>query len=159
MARTFIHRLLDALFKRKKEVEPSSVNKAGNKKIKTAKAGSKPQVKEKSDTETEEEVEERIRSCALEIKGCIDLINSTGEDNPGESKSGRGRANVKGKDAGNRKNAKKRKIGKSAKRSKKGASPAEMMMLLAKAEEKLSEAVIKAKEDDDKKIDGRKKQR
>lgn len=159
MARTFIHRLLDALFNRKKDDVTPSGNKTGSKKIKTAKAGSKAEVKEKSDTEIEAEVEEKIRSCALEIKGCIDLINSTGENIPAKSKKRSGRHNIAGKAAGNRKAANKKKTGKEAKKSNKGASPAEMMMLLAKAEEKLSEAVVKAKQDDDKKRDAKTKQR
>lgn len=146
-------RLFKALFKRKTQDEASSGNKAGKNKIKTAKAGSKVHVKEKSDTENEAEIEERIRSSALEIKNCIDLINSTGEEIPVKSKRGSGHA----KNAGRAKN--KRKRGKAAKKDKQGASPAEMITLLAKAEEKLSEAVMKAKENDDKKRDRKIKKR
>ena len=167
MGRAFIQRLLNALFKertmfkRKKEDnaireakdQAATSDKARNKTAKTANARSKANLKEEHKAETEVETEERIRSCAVDIKKCIDLINNTGT--PDKPKRGRGRANVDNrkadKSAGNRKTSGSRNSDRSAKRSKQGVSPAEMVILLAKAEEKLSEAVVKAKEKDDKK--------
>jgi hypothetical protein len=171
MGRAFIQRLLNALYKErtifntKKENKAISEakdqaatrDKARNKTAKTANTRSKANLKEKHkpETEAEAEAEERIRSCAVEIKGCIDLINNSSTGTPGKPKGGRGRANVDNrkadKSAGNRKTSGSRNSDRSAKRSKQGVSPAEMVILLAKAEEKLSEAVVKAKEKDDKK--------
>jgi hypothetical protein len=158
MGRTLIQRLLNALFKRKKgdnaiseaKDQAATRGKAGNK---TVNARSKANVKEKHKAETEVETEEKIRSCALEIKNCIDLINNTGT--PDKSKGDNRRAKVNdrkaNKSAGNRKASGSRKRDKDMKKSKQGVSPAEMVKLLAKAEKKLSNAVVKAKEKEDKK--------
>jgi hypothetical protein len=158
MGRTFIHRLLNALFKRNKEDNDTSRAKdqaaiRGKAPNKAANARSKANLKEKHKAETEIETEEKFRSCALEIKNCIDLINSTGT--PDKSKGDNGRAKVdnrkKGKNAGNRKVSGSRKSEKDMKKSKQGVSPAEMVQLLAKAEKNVSKAVEKAKEKEDKK--------
>ncbi|MBW7990273.1 MAG: hypothetical protein FVQ84_09700 [Planctomycetes bacterium] len=169
MGRTFIQCVLNALFKertlfkRKKEgnaiIEAKGQATTSDKAAKTVNAKSKANLKEKHKPETEEETEEKIRSCAVDIKNCIDLINNTGT--PDKPKKSRGHAKVDDrkadKSAGNRKASGSRNSDKSTKRSKQGASPAEMVILLAKAEEKLSEAVVKAKEEDDKKKKERKK--
>ncbi len=56
-----------------------------------------------------------------------------------------------GRDARNYKSTGSRDDDKGTKNSRQGASPAEMLVLLAKAEENISKAVIKAKKEDDKK--------
>ncbi len=169
MGSAFIRRLLNALFIRKKENNAVSrakdraanSDKAGNKKAKTANARSKTNLKEKLKPGTEAETEERIRSCAVEIKNCIDMINKSGGGTPGKSKGRRGRANLDNrkadKSAGNRKTSGSRNSDKGKKRKKQGVSPAEMVILLTKAEEKLSKAVVKAKQKVDKKKKGRRK--
>lgn len=168
MGRTFIQRLLNALFNRKKEdnaiCETKDQATTRNKTAKIANAKSKANLKEKHKAETEVETEEKIRSCAVEIKNCIDLINNndSGGGTPGKSKGGRGRANVNNrkaadKSAGNRKASGSRNSDKGTKKSKQGVSPAELVILLAKAEGKLSEAVVRAKEKDDNKKKGRRK--
>lgn len=165
MRSTFIQKLLNALFNRKKGDNSISRTKdqatTKGKKAKTAKVNSKTSLKQKLDKETDAEAEEKIRACALEIKGCIDMINNSGTGAPGKSKRGRGRAKVDQrkahKSAGNRKASRSRNSDKGKKRSKQGVSPAEMVILLTKAEEKLSEAVVKAKEKDGKNKKGRRK--
>ncbi len=177
MERTFIQRVLDALYKertifsRKKKdtaisetierVTTGDKAEASNKKAIKANARSKADVKEKPKGETEAESEERIRSCALEIKSCIDLINSSGGGTPGKSKRRRKRTKVDKrkakKGADNRKTSIRRNSNKGTKGSQQDISPAEMVMLVAKAEEKVSEAVVKAKEKDNKKKKERKK--
>lgn len=160
MGSAFIQRLLNALFNRNKEDDAISKTmdqaKTRNKTAKTANARSKADVKEKLGTETEAEAEERIRSCALEIKSCIDLINNSSTSTPGKSKGSRKRAKVN-KSAGNRKASGSRNSDMGTKENKQGVSPAEMVKLLAKAEKKLSKAVVKAKEKDDKKRKEKKK--
>ncbi len=163
MGRTFIRWLLDALFNSKKgdNTVSRTEDRAATKgrKAKTANVKSKTGLKQKLDAETDAEAEERIRACALEIKGCIDMINNSGTGAPGKSKRGRGRAKQDQKkahkSAGNRKASRSRNSDKGNKRRKQGVSPAEMVELLSKAEEKLSEAVVKAKEKDDKNWRGR----
>jgi hypothetical protein len=165
MGRTFIHRLLNALFNRKKEDnaisetkdQASTRDKARNKTAKIANAKSKANIKEEHKAETEE----KIRSCAVEIETCIGLINNSSTGTPGKIQGGRGRAKADDrkadKSAGNRKTSSSRNSDSGTKRSKQGVSPAEMVVLLAKVEEKVSEAVVKAKEKGDKKKKGRRK--
>lgn len=163
MGRTFIHRLLNALFNRKKEDNAiseikdqiSTRDKARSKTANITNAKSKANIKEEHKAETEE----KIRSCAVEIETCIDLINnSTGT--PGKLQGGRGRAKEDDrkadKSAGNRKTSSSNSDS-GTKRSQQDVSPAEMVVLLAKVEEKVSEAIVKAKEKDDKKKERRKK--
>ena len=208
MAVTFIQRLLNALFNRKKEGDVISKTKAQpttrkktkamSKAAKKAHAKSKAGLKEKHEKETQESAaadekleegiqvrfatdeklkleiaaraatrvknvvseakddeEERIRSCAIEIKNCIDLINSSDGGAPDKSKKGRERAKTNdrkaNKSTGNRKDSDKKNRDKGTKMSKQDVSPEEMVRLLAKAEKNVSEAVVKAKERDDKK--------
>ena len=163
MGRTFIQRLLGALFNKNKEDKAICETKdqavTRDKTAKTANVRSKANLKEKHKAETEVETEEKIRSCALEIKNCIDLINNTGT--PDTPKRSRGEAKVNdrkaNKSAGNRKTSGSRNSDKSTKKSKQGVSPAEMVILLAKAEKKLSKAVVEAKEKEDKKRKEKKK--
>lgn len=163
MGITFIQRLLNALFKREKEENAISEAKdqaaTGDKTVKKATDNSKANLIEKHNPETEAEIEGRMRSCAVEIKNCIDLINNT--DTPAKPKRSRWRAKVDDrktdKSAGNRKASGSRNSDNGTKRSKQGASPAEMLILLAKAEKKLSKAVVQTKEKDDKKRNGRRK--
>jgi hypothetical protein len=61
-----------------------------------------------------------------------------------------------GRGAGNHKATSSRNGDKSTKSSEQGVSPAEMVRLAAKAEEKVSKAVAKAKAKDDKKAKGAK---
>ena len=159
MGRTFIRRLLDALFNSKKgdNTVSRTKNRAATKgkKAKTPHAGPKTGLKQKLDAETDAGAEERFRSSAMEIKNCIDMINKGGKGAPGKSKEGRGRA--KGdqkkayKSAGNRKASRSQNSNKAGKKSKQCVSPAEMVVLLSKAEEKLSEAMVRAKDKDNKK--------
>ncbi len=106
-------------------------------------------------SEAKDDEEERIRSCAAEIKNCIDLINSSGGDAPDNSRKGHGRAKTNDRQAnkstGNRKDSGKRNSDKGTKMSNQDVSPEEMIRLLAKAEKNVSKAVVKAKEQDDKK--------
>lgn len=164
MGRTFIQRLLNALFNRKKEDnaisetkdQVSTRDKARNKTAKIANAKSKANIKEEHKAETEE----KIRSCAVEIETCIDLINNSSAGTPGKPKGGHGHAKADDgkadKSAGNRKTSSSNSDS-GTKRSKQGVSPAEMVVLLAKVEEKVSEAVVKAKEKDNKKKKERRK--
>lgn len=171
MGITFIQRILNALFKREKEenaisevkdhVSISGKAEDGNKGAKTGNAKSKTNLKGKHKAETEVETEGRLRSCAVEINGCIDLINNSSKGTPGKSKGAPGRAKVDDRkadqSANNREDSGSRNSDKDTERSRQGVSPAEMILLLAKAEGKLSEAIVEAKEKDDKKKRGRKK--
>ena len=161
MGRTFIHHLLNALFNRKKEDNAISeikdqISTRDKARSKTAKinAKSKANIKEEHKAETEE----KIRSCAVEVKTCIDLINNGTPDKP---KGGHRRAKADDrkavKSAGNRKTSSSRNSDSGTNRSQQDVSPAEMVVLLAKVEEKVSEAVVKAKEKGDKKKKKRRK--
>ena len=163
MGSTFIQRLLNALFNRKKEDNAISeikdqVSTRDKARSKTAKinARSKANIKEEHKAETEE----KVRSCAVEVETHIDLINNSSTGTPGKLQGGRGRPKADDrkadKSAGNRKTSSWNSDS-GTKRSKQGVSPADMVVLLAKVEEKVSEAVVKAKEKDDKKKKGRRK--
>lgn len=169
MGRTFIQRLLITLSKRKKKDSAISEeknkatirDKAGNKTAKTANTRSKANIKEEHKAKTEVETEEKNRSCAVEIGTCIDLINNSSIGTPGKPKRGRRRAKADDrktdKSSGNRKTSSSSNNDTGMKRSKQDVSPAEMVVLLAKVEEKVSEAVFKAKEKDNKKKKKRRK--
>lgn len=112
-----------------------------------------------NDVKVEEEVEgeEKFRSCTNEINDCIELINKSSggsAGNPNRDIEHADMDNIESKavsDARNYKSTGSRGVAKGSKKSRQGASPAEMLMLLAKAEENISKAVIEAKEKDDKK--------
>ena len=161
MGRIFIQRLLNALFNRKKEDNAISeikdqISTRDKARSKTDKinAKSKANIKEEHKAETEE----KIRSCAVEVKTCMDLINNGTPDKP---KGGHGRAKADDrkavKSAGNRKTSSSSNSDSGTKRSQQDISPSEMVTLLAKVEEKVSEAVVKAKEKDNKKKKKRRK--
>jgi hypothetical protein len=111
----------------------------------------KLEVKDKADGE------EKIRACAKEIKDCIDQINKSSggseakpnreSEHPDIDKIGSkaGSNARKGKSTGGRDD------NGNTKSSGQGVCPAEMAMLLAKAEKNISKAVIKAKEKDEQK--------
>jgi len=108
-----------------------------------------------------EETEGKILSCAKDIKDCIELMNSSSTAiKPYRSDKHADLDNTVDKKA--RKSAAKHKatssrhIDKRTKSSEQGISPAEMARLVAKAEEKVSKAVAKAKAKDDKKAKGAK---
>lgn len=122
------------------------------------------EVKVKDDAEAEE----KFLACAKEIKDCIDMINkggggSEGKPNKGsehpvmdnkESKAGRDTRKLKvtgGRDAPKYKATGSRDGDGRTESIRQGASPAEMAMLVARAEENISKAVIRAKEKDDQK--------
>jgi len=117
-----------------------------------------PQAKAKEvKVEDEVEAEEKFRSCAKEIKDCIELINKSSGSTAGKPNRDSEHADMDkieskaGRDARKHKATGSKKVDKGTKSSGQGICPAEMVMLVAKAEENLSKAVIKAKEKDDKK--------
>ena len=107
--------------------------------------------------EDEVEGEEKFSSCKNEIKDCIELINKSSGGTAGKPNSDSEDAdidNIESKGGGDGRNYKstgRGDVDNGTNNSRQGASPAEMLMLLAKAEEKISQAVIEAKEKDDKK--------
>lgn len=118
--------------------------------------------------EDEAEGEEKVRACAKEIKDCIEIINKSNGGTAGKPNRDSEHADMDNRDSKAGRNARKYKAtgskdtskykatggrdgNKDTKISKQGVSPAEMVMLVAKAEENISKAVIKAKEKDDKK--------
>ncbi len=107
--------------------------------------------------ENDVEGEEKFRSCTNEINDCIELINTSSGGTAGKPNSDSEHADIDnieskaGREPRKYKSTGSRDVDKGTKNSKQGASPAEMLMLLAKAEEKISQAVVKAKEEDDKK--------
>jgi len=136
--------------------------KAGEKAEASLKAESKKRQKlqapaKKVIVEDDVEGEEKFRSCTNEIKDCIELINKSSGSTAGKPNRDSEHADMDnidsnaGKRAGNYKATGGSDIDKGTKSTRQGASPAELVMLVAKAEEKISKAVIKAKEKDDKK--------
>ncbi len=107
--------------------------------------------------EDEVEGEEKLSSCTNEVKDCIELINKSSGGTAGKPNSDSEHADIDnieskaGREARKYKSTGSRDVDKGTKNSRQGASPAEMLVLLAKAEGKISEAVVKAKEEDDKK--------
>jgi len=167
MGTAFIQRFLNILFNRKQKDNVKSeikdqVSNRNKARSKAAKINykSKANLKEECKAETVAETEEKIRSCAVEVKTCIDLINnSTGTPDKPKGDHERAKADDRKavKNAGKRKTASNSNSG--TKRGRQDVSPAEMVALLAKVEEKVSEAVVKAKEKDDKKKKGSRKKR
>jgi len=107
--------------------------------------------------ENEAEAEEKFHACANEIKDCIESINKSSGGTAGKPNRDSEHADMDNRDSKAGRDARKHKAtggrdgDKGTKSSSQGVSPAEMVMLVAKAEENLSKAVIKAKEKDDKK--------
>ena len=107
--------------------------------------------------EDDVEAEEKVRACAKEIKDCIEMINKSSGGTEGKPNRDSEHADIDnidskaGRDARKYKATGGRDVDKGTKSSRQDVSPAEMVMLVAKAEENLSKAVIKAKEKDDKK--------
>ena len=123
-----------------------------------SKKGQRLDVKAKKvKVEDEVEGEEKFRACAKEVKDCIELINKSSGGTAGKPNRDSEQADMDnidskaGRDARKYKSTGGRDVDKGTKSSRQGVSPAEMVMLVAKAEENLSKAVIKAKEKDDKK--------
>ncbi|MCP4609069.1 MAG: CBS domain-containing protein [Planctomycetes bacterium] len=104
--------------------------------------------------ETGVETGEKVRSCVVELKNCIELINNDSCSTVGELNGSNDHSDVndnnnwKSNTTGDNDNS----AGsvKSSKSSKNDISPTEMVALAAKAEEKICEAVTKAKEEDTK---------
>ncbi len=107
--------------------------------------------------ENETEAEEKFHACANEIKDCIELINKNSGGTADKPNRNSKHADMDNRDSEAGRDARKYKatggkdVDKGTKSSKQGVSPAELVMLVAKAEENLSKAVIKAKAKDDKK--------
>jgi len=107
--------------------------------------------------ENEAEAEEKFHACANEIKDCIESINKSSGGTAGKPNRDSEHADMDNRDSKAGRDARKHKAtggrdgDKGTKSSMQGVSPADMVMLVAKAEENLSKAVIKAKEKDDKK--------
>jgi len=107
--------------------------------------------------EDEVEAEEKFLACAKEVKDCIELINKSSGGTAGKPNRDSEHADMDNRDSKAGRDARKHKAtgtkdsDGSTKSSRQGVSPAEMVMLVAKAEENLSKAVIKAKEKDEKK--------
>jgi hypothetical protein len=168
MGTAFIQRFLNTLFNRKQKDNvkgdiKGQISNRNKVRCKASKINSKSKAnikKEEYKAETVAETEEKIRSCALEVKTCIDLINNS-TCTPDKPKGVHGPANADNrkavKSAGKLKTASDSNLG--TKRGRQDVSPAEMVTLLAKVEEKVSEAVVKAKEKDDKKKKGSRKKR
>jgi len=99
------------------------------------------------------ETEGKVRSCAAELKNCIELIDNDSYSTVGELNGSNGQTDAN--DINNRKSNthldKYDSAGKdkSSKSSKNNISPAEMAALAAKAEEKICKAVSKAKDEED----------
>jgi len=112
--------------------------------------------------EDEAEGEEKVHASAKEIKDCIELINKRSGGTAGKPNRDSEHADMDNIDSKAGRDARKYKatggkdVDKGTKSSRQGASPAEMVMLVAKAEENISKAVSKAKEEDDKKAKGAK---
>ena len=108
--------------------------------------------------ENEAEAEEKFHACANEIKDCIESINKSSGGTAGKPNRDSEHADMDNRDSKAGRDARKHKAtggkdsDKGTKSSMQGVSPADMVMLVAKAEENLSKAVIKAKEKDDKKV-------
>jgi len=143
MRRTFIQHILSVLFNRKKEAWAKAEEN-----LKTeCKKQPRPEAKAK-----EAQTEKKARSSIEEIKNLIDLINNSSSN---DSKPNRGRKRANVNDTVDSKTGNHDSTG-GDHGGKKGASPAEVLALVAKAEKKLSKAAAKAKakEKDDKKARG-----
>lgn len=139
LARAEAEKRLKAEIKAREKAEASL--KAESKKRQRLEAKAKKVI-----VEDEAEGEEKVHACAKEIKDSIELINKSSggtASKPNRDSEHADMDNIESK-AG-------RDVDKDTKNSRQGVSPAEMVMLVAKAEENLSKAVIEAKEKDDKK--------
>ncbi|MFX0201963.1 MAG: hypothetical protein ACFFCW_38115 [Candidatus Hodarchaeota archaeon] len=123
------------------------------------KASSSQKVRPADLSAAEEETEEKILSCAKEIKDYIELINNS--SNTSKPNRGHKYADINNtvdkkssKRAGNHKATSNRDGDKSTKSSEKGVSAKEMVGLVAKAEKNVSIAVAKSKVKDDKNAKG-----
>ena len=111
--------------------------------------------------ETGVETGEKVRSCAAELKNCIELINNDSDSTVGKLNGSNDHTDVN--DINNRKsnthldNYNSAGSVKSSKSSKNDISPTEMVALAAQVEEKICEAVTKAKEEDTKAVEMKKK--
>lgn len=150
LARAEAEKRLKAEIKAREKAEASL--KAKSKKRQGLQAKAK-EVKVEDDVEAEE----KVRACAKEIKDCIEMINKSSGGTEGKPNRDSEHADMDnidskaGRDARKYKATGGRDVDKGTKSSRQDVSPAEMVMLVAKAEENLSKAVIKAKEKDDKK--------
>ena len=151
LARAEAEKRLKAEIKAREKAEASMKDESKKQQRLEAKA-------KKVKVEDEAEREEKFRSCAKEVKDCIELINKSSGGTTGKPNRDNKHADMDnnieskdGRDARKHKATGGKDIDKGTKSNKHGVSPAEMVMLVAKAEENLSKAVIKAKEKDDKK--------
>jgi len=152
LARAEAEKRLKAEIKAREKAE--AILKAKSKKRK----GPQAQAKAKEvKVEEEVEAEEKFRSCAKEIKDCIELINKSSDGTavkPNRENEQTDMYNIDSKaskKASNYKATGSKEVDEGTKSIGQGASPAEMVKLVAKAEENISKAVIKAKAKDDKK--------
>ncbi len=139
LARAEVEKRLKTEIKAREKAEASL--KAESKKRQRLEAKAKKVI-----VEDEAEGEEKVHACAKEIKDCIELINKSSDGTAGKPNRDSEHA-----DMDNIESKAGRDVDKDTKSSRQGVSPAEMVMLVAKAEENLSKAVIEAKEKDDKK--------
>jgi len=139
LARAEAEKRLKAEIKAREKAEASL--KAESKKRQRLEAKAKKVI-----VEDEAEGEEKVHACAKEIKDSTELINKSSGGTAGKPNRDSEHA-----DMGNIDSKAGRDVDKGTKSSRQGVSPAEMVMLVAKAEENLSKAVIEAKEKDDKK--------
>ena len=139
LARAEAEKRLKAEIKAREKAEASL--KAESKKRQRLEAKAKKVI-----VEDEAEGEEKVHAGAKEIKDSTELINKSSGGTAGKPNRDSEHA-----DMGNIDSKAGRDVDKGTKSSRQGVSPAEMVMLVAKAEENLSKAVIEAKEKDDKK--------
>ncbi len=139
LARAEAEKRLKAEIKAREKAEASL--KAESKKRQRLEAKAKKVI-----VEDEAEGEEKVHACAKEIKDSTELINKSSGGTAGKPNRDSEHA-----DMDNIESKAGRDVDKDTKSSRQGVSPAEMVMLVAKAEENLSKAVIEAKEKDDKK--------
>ena len=139
LARAEAEKRLKAEIKAREKAEASL--KAESKKRQRLEAKAKKVI-----VEDEAEGEEKVHAGAKEIKDSTELINKSSGGTAGKPNRDSEHA-----DMDNIESKAGRDVDKGTKSSRQGVSPAEMVMLVAKAEENLSKAVIEAKEKDDKK--------
>ncbi len=150
LARAEAEKRLKAEIKAREKAEASL--KAESKKRQRLEAKAKKVI-----VEDEAEGEEKVHACAKEIKDSTELINKSSGGTAGKPNRDSEHADMDNRDSEASRDARKYKatggkdVDKGTNSSRQGVSPAEMVMLVAKAEENLSKAVIEAKEKDDKK--------
>lgn len=107
--------------------------------------------------EDEVETEEKFRACAKEIKDCIELINKSSGGTAGKLNRDSKHADMDninsklGRVVSNYKSTSSKDGDERTESNRQDICPAEMVMLVAKAEESISKAVIEAREKDEKK--------